>query len=115
MAKLHGRSLRLDYNAKKSFFKELLEINNSVPIYIKNMHVLATKMFNVYRNIYPPIVRQLFQLRTNDKNLRQFPQFDLTNVKSVFRGTENISFLGPKIGNIIPNEYKRKTSLNVFK
>ena len=72
-------------------------------------------MFKVYRNIYPPIVRQLFHLRNDDYNLRQFPQFDLPNVKSVSCGTESISFLGLKIWNIVPNEFKKETSLDAFK
>ena len=72
-------------------------------------------MFKVYRNVSSPIVRQLFQLRNNDYNLRQFSQFDLPNVKSVFCGTESISFLGPKIWNIVPNEFKKETSLDAFK
>ena len=98
-----------------SSFKEILETDKSVPIYIKNLQVLATEMFKVYRNISPPIVRQLFQLRNNDYNLRQFPQFDSPNVISVFCGTESISFLGPKIWNIVPNEFKKETSLDAFK
>ena len=112
--KLHERCLRIVYIDKKSSFKELLETEKSVLIHIKNLKVLATEMFKVYRNISPPIVRQLFQLRNNDYNLRQFSQFDLPNVKSVFCGTESISFLGPKIWNIVPNEFKKET-LDAFK
>ena len=75
--KLHERCLRVIYNDKKSSFKELLETDKSVPIHIKNLQVLATGMFKVYRNISPSIVRQLFQSRNNDYNLRQFSQFEL--------------------------------------
>ena len=99
----------------KSSFKELLEIDKSVPIHIKNLQVLAIEIFKLYRNISSHIVRQLFQLRNNDYNLRQFSQFDLPNVRSIFYGTESISFLGPKIWNILPNEFKKETSLDVFK
>ena len=70
--KLHKRCQRIVYNDKKSSFKELLETDKSVPIPIKNLQVLATEMFQVYRNISPPIMRQLFQSRNNDYNLRQF-------------------------------------------
>ena len=73
--KLHERCLRIIYNDKKSSFKELLETEKFVPIHVKNLQVLATKMFKVYRNISLPIVRQLFQSRNNDYNLRQFSQF----------------------------------------
>ena len=62
------------------------------------------RILKVYRNISFPIVRQLFQLRNNDYNLRQFSQFNLPNVGSVFCGTESISFFGPKIWNIVPLE-----------
>ena len=113
--KLHERCLRVIYNDKKSSFKELLETDKSVPIHIKNLQVLATGMFKVYRNISPSIVRQLFQSRNNDYNLRQFSQFELPNVRSVFCGTVSISFLGPKIWNIVPNEFKKETSLHAFK
>ena len=112
--KLHERCLRIVYNDKKSSFKELLETDKSVLIHIKNLQVLATEMFKVYRNISPPIVRQLFQLRNNDYNLRQFSQFDFTKCKKCFCGTKSISFLGARIWNIVPNEFKKKTSLHAF-
>ena len=51
--KLHERYRRIVYNDKKSFFKELIESDKSVPIRIKNLQVLATEMFKVYRNISP--------------------------------------------------------------
>ena len=51
--KLHERCLLW----KKSSFKELLEVDKSVPIHIRNLQVLATEMFKACRNISPPIVR----------------------------------------------------------
>ena len=81
---------------------------------MKNLQFLAAEMFKINRNISPHIVRQLFQSSNNVYNLRQFSQFELPNVRSVFCGTESISFLGPKIWNIVPNEFKKETSLNAF-
>ena len=34
---------------------------------------------------------------------------------TVYHGNESISFLGPKIWNILPNKIKQQTSLNSFK
>ena len=59
-------------------------------------------------------MRQLFQLRNNDYNLRPFSQFHLPNV-SFFCETESISFLGPKIWNIVPCEFTKESSLDAFK
>ena len=114
ISKLHERCLRIVDNDKNLSFKELIRIDKSVPIHIKNLQVLATKILNVYGNISPPTARQLFQLRTNEYNLRQFSQFNLTNVRSIFCETESISFLGPKMWNIVPHEFKKETQLTVF-
>ena len=83
--------------------------------WVKILQVLATEMFKVYRNISPPIVRQLFQSRNNDYNLRKFSQFGLPNVRSVFCGTESIPFLASKIWNIVRNEFTKEISLHAFK
>ena len=36
-------------------------------------------------------------------------------VNSVLHGTESVSFLGPKIGDLVSNEIKESESLNAFK
>lgn len=53
---------------------------------------------------------QLFQLRNNNYNITQCSQFSLTNVRSDFSETESVSFLGPKIWNIVHNEFKKETT-----
>ena len=68
-------------------------------------------MFKVYRNISPPIFHQ----RGNNYNLRIDSDFAMPNVKSVFHGTESISYLGPNICDILPLELKELTSVAAFK
>ena len=92
---------QLIYNDKKSSFKELLE---TVPIHIKNLQFLATEIFKVHRNISLSIVKQLFQSRNNVTIHDNFQK-----VRSVFRGTESISFHSPKIRNIVANEFNKDT------
>ena len=54
--------------------------------------------------------------RTNNQYiLRNRPDFITPHVHSVFHGTESISYLGPKIWNITPEELKHKKALNSFK
>ena len=50
----------------------------------------------------------LFNLRTNDT-------FERRQVHSVYHGTELLSFLGPKIWDILPAELKQSESLDSFK
>ena len=54
--------------------------------------------------------------RTNIQyNLRNGADITNSQVNSVFHGTESISYLGPKIQDIVPEETKHQKSSNSFK
>ena len=40
--------------------------------------------------------------------------FRIPSIRTVYHGSESISFLGPKIWNILPYEIKQQTSLNII-
>ena len=48
-------------------------------------------------------------------NLRKLIQFYRPKVNSVYNGTERVSFLGPTIWDLVPNELKDIGNLAVFK
>ena len=49
----------------------------------------------------------LFKLKAEDFcNLRQISEFSRSMVKSVYHGTESISYLGPKTWDIFPEKTK---------
>ena len=50
--RLHERYLHLLYGNKSSSFEKLLEQDKSVTIQTRNLQILATEMFKVYRNIF---------------------------------------------------------------
>ena len=73
-------------------------------------------MFKVKHKVCPEIASDIFMKRTkNHYNLRNGPNFLTPQINSVFHGTESISYLGPKIWDIVPEEFKNKKSLNNFK
>ena len=41
--------------------------------------------------------------------------FRIPSIHTVYHGSESISFLGPKIWNILPDEIKQQTSLSSLK
>ena len=95
---LHERCLRLIYNDKQSSFTELMNKDNSVSIHIRNIQRLAIEMFRFYNGLSPPLMSNMFKLKAeNSYNLRQVSEFSRPMVKSVYHGTESISYLGPKI------------------
>ena len=66
--RLHERCLCVLYGDKSSSFEKLLEQDKSVTIHIKNLQILATEMFKVYRNIFPSIFSEIFHQRGNNYN-----------------------------------------------
>ena len=98
---LYERCLRLLYGDKLSSFAKLLEQDQSVTIHTRNLQILATEMFKVYRNISPPILCEIFHRRHKNYNLRINSDFAMPNGRSAFHGNESISHLGPKIWDIV--------------
>ena len=114
--RLHERCLRIIYNDKRSSFNALLEKDGSVSIHERNIKILATGMFKVSKNLAPPQMHEIFKLKDQPQyNLRYNSLFSRSLVKSVYKGTESLSFLGPKIWDILPNIYKDIPDLNSFK
>ena len=60
-------------------------------IHTRNLQILGTEIFKVYRNISPPIFSQIFHRLDMNYNLRNNSDFAMPNVKSVFHGSESIS------------------------
>ena len=112
---LHERYFRLLYGDKSSSFEKLLGQGKSVTIHTRNLQILATEKFKIYRNISPPIFSEIFHQLGNNYNIRINSDFAMPNVRFVFHGSESISYLGPKIWNIVPLELKELTSVAAFK
>ena len=74
---------------------------------MRNTQILATEMYKLVNNISPPIMNRVFKLNSDSHyNLRQMSQFPRSLLKSVYNGTDSISYLGPKILDILPDDYK---------
>ena len=116
MNRLHDRYLRIVYNDKQSSFNELLEKDDSVSIHMTNIQILATKIYKLVNNLLPPSMNRVFKLDSDSRyNLRQILQFSRSLIKSVYHGTESISYLGPKIWDILPDEHEAIQNLDTFK
>ena len=116
MNRLNERFLPIVCNDKKSNFNELLVKDGPVSIHHQNLQKLTVEIFKVSRGLSPEIVNQLFQYREQiSYELRQRSQFQIPWVHSVFSGTENLKFLGPKIWALVSNEMKHLESLGKFR
>ena len=113
--RIHEKALRIIYNDQKSSFSFLLEKSKTVRIHHRNLQLLATEMYKVQKEISPIFMRDIFQLKESTYSLRHTSTFQTGNVRTVFNGTETISYLGPKIWEQLPNELKMSENLAIFK
>ena len=112
--RLHERALRITYKNSKLSFQQLLEIDKSVTVHHRNLQILAIEMYKVINGIAPSLMEDIFQVSTNQNNLRH-NIFKTFNVRTVYHGTETIAFRGAKLWHIIPPEIKNTSSLSSFK
>ena len=114
--KLHERALRIVYQDYASSFTELLEKDNSTTIHNRNIQLLATELFKVKNGLSPPFMNKIFvENAQHYYDLRKKAEFKRTNVKTVYNGTETLTFLGPRIWEIVPDYIKKSNSFEEFK
>ena len=114
--RLHERCLRLTYNDKQSSFEELLIKDNSVSVHHKNLQALAIEMFKVYCKMSPEIMQEVFHVNEQGQYfLRNPTDFVIPTIKTVNYGSESVRFLGPKIWEMLPDNFKNKDSVESFK
>ena len=94
--KLHERALRLAYDDRHSTFEELLNIDKSVTIHHRNLQVLATELYKVHRGLAPELMNDIFKKRNVTYNFRKKLAFEARSIKSVYYGSETMSFSRPK-------------------
>ena len=113
--RLHERSLRLVYKKDNLSFEELLELDQSVSIHHRNIQKLATEMYKVKNGLSPIPVKELFNECNSNYNLRNKRYWETSNARTVIYGTETISFRGPKVWEMLPNDLKESQTLHEFK
>ena len=113
---IHEICLWIIYNDKKSSFTKLLNKVSSDSIHIRNIQILAIKLFRFYNGLLLLLINNIFKLGAeNPCNLSYFSEFSMSMVKSVYHETGSISYLGPKIWDILVEKLKNVENLEHFK
>ena len=112
--RIHEQALRIVYHDKTSNFTEILQKDNAVSVYQRNLQVPATEIYKVKMGLAQQLVKELFPLNTHTYNLRSIYEFKLENLKTVHYGTESLSFLGPRIWQLALLETESSYSLEEF-
>ena len=116
VSKIHERSLRLVYDDSPHLsFHELLIKDKSVSIYQRNLQFLATETFKVKNGVSTGVTEDNFQFVNKPYDLRNNRILLGKRNRTVFYGTESLSFFAPRICELIPQSLKDETELSHFK
>ena len=112
---IHERALRIAYRDANSTFQELLIRDGSVSIHHRNLQLLVTEMFKFLKGISPQIMAKVFKVNERNYNLRTDTSFSTNNVRTMNYGQQSISYLAPKIWNLVPEDIKESATVTLFK
>ena len=84
--------------------------------YITDIYkILATEIYKFKNNLGPEIINDIFEGCPRNYNLRKDKIITTRCVKSVYNGTETVSFRAQNIWDITPEDLKMASSLPDFK
>ena len=112
---IHETTLRIVYKDFNSSFQELLIKDNSLNIHHRNLQKLVTEIFKVKNSLSPELMNDVFEFIEKPYSLRTTSHFRSRKIRTTKYGIETPSYLGPKLWNLVPNEYKIIESLEDFK
>ena len=84
-------------------------------IHHRNLQKLMTEIFKVKGGLSPELVNDVFEFIKKPYSLWTTLHFRSRKIRTVKYGIETPSYLGPKLWNLVANEYKTIESLADFK
>ena len=112
---IQERALRLVYTDYNFSYDELLEQDGSYRIHHRNLQRLATEIYKFKHNLGHGTSNEMFEPELISNNTRCDNIVNTRAVKSVYNGTETVSFKAQKTWDMVPGDIKNVTSLNEFK
>ena len=98
-----------------SSFEKILSNCKSVTVHEKNLKILTTEMCKILNSLSPEIMKNIFKIKTNYHKTLKALIFSKRNIKTVRYGLQNMSYMGPRMWDLVPKEMKQVTTLNEFK
>ena len=112
---IHERWLRLIQQNYASDFEVLLENANEKPVHQKCIELLMVEVYEYLNGLSPDIMSDIFKLRENIYNLRNFHTFESQNRRTKTFGLDSIAYRASQLWKNVPAEIRNSTSLPVFK
>ena len=103
------------YNDHEKSFNSILTKNNLKTIHQKNIEFLAIEIYKFQNGLSLPITSDILISRQNIFNLQKFQELSTSTKNIVKVGTETVTYRGPQLWNLIPDNIKSEPTLELFK
>ena len=108
---IQKKALKLvSQNSHDLTFNDLLAKDKSVSVYQKNLRLLATVIFKSKTGMSSELMNHIFHFVQRPNNLRSKYTLERKRGYTVYDGSENLSFLVPKLWDLLPNSKKTSAS-----
>ena len=112
---IHERCLRLIQQNYTSDFEVLLENSNEKPVHQKCIQLLMIEVYKYQNVLSLDIMSDIFKLRENAYNLRNFHIFDSQNPRTKTFGLDSIAYRASQLWKNVPEEIRNLTPFPMFK
>ena len=114
--KIHEKTLKPVYKDEANLsFDDLLKKDKSISIHQRNLQILETEIYKIRNDLGLETINDIFHFERKPYNLRSDSSLQKQKSCTVYFGTETISFLAPKIWEIILARLKTQNHLILIK
>ncbi len=109
------RALRVSLTDSSLSYNDLLKESGYLSIHTRHIQILMVEIFKTSKSAGPAFMKDLFQDKSRNYNLRYTKLKLLPSTKTKTYGTNAIIFKGCLLWNKLPEIYKSSKSINEFK
>ena len=95
--KIHERPLRIVLKDTHADYEALLKLDNAVSIHQRNLQYLLTEIYKTKSSLNASFMRELFQPRDLQYNLRNRNTLEIPKVVTTSYAIETVQFIGQKL------------------
>ena len=113
MEKIQERALRIIYKDYESTYEDLIALGNTNTLLETRLKLLLLEVFKCVKGVNVPFLNRLFEVKDIPYSMRDSYKLVQPKRKSVKYGIRAISYLGDKLWNDLPPEYKHIVNMDV--
>ena len=113
--RIHENALRIVSQNKIADLNTLLLESNSASIHKRNLQLVIIEVYKTLQNIHPSFMKEIFVQKDITHNLRNNLLMRIPKMRTSSYGIERLYFLGCRLWNNLPDEFKSIKTLASFK